>query len=112
MNNVLEYKDYYGTVEFSQEDGLLFGKVIGISGLISYEGDSVQSLEQNFKEAVDDYLDTCKQNGKSPMKSYKGSFNVRIKPDLHRDAVLYAATHNKSLNAFVAEAIEYKLHQQ
>lgn len=56
----LEYKGYYGTVEFSEADNIYFGKVIGINGLISFEGDSIQSLQEDFKGAVDDYLEMCK----------------------------------------------------
>ena len=54
MSNFLEYKDYMGTVEYSAEDDILYGKVIGINGLVSYEGDSIQSLKWDFEEAVDD----------------------------------------------------------
>ena len=57
MNNILEHMGYYGTVEFSAADNLLFGKVIGINGLISYEGDNVKSLKEDFQGAIDEYLD-------------------------------------------------------
>ena len=60
--NVLEYKGYAGSVEFSSENNILFGKVIGINGLISYEGESVAELREDFKAAVDDYLEICKEN--------------------------------------------------
>ena len=59
MNNLMEYKDYFGTVEFSSADDILFGKVLGINGLISYEGDSLQGLKEDFVSAVDDYLEMC-----------------------------------------------------
>ena len=38
MSNTIEYKGYVGSVEFSEEDGLFFGKVMGVRALISYEG--------------------------------------------------------------------------
>lgn len=56
MKNLLEYKGYYGSVEYSSEDVLLYGKVLGINSLISYEGESVAELQQDFEGAVDDYL--------------------------------------------------------
>ena len=90
MNNVMEYKGYYGSVEYSPTDNILFGKIIGINSLISYEGDSVQTLKQDFQEAVDDYLDMCSEQGVEPEKVYRGSFNIRISPDLHRKISLYA----------------------
>lgn len=106
MSNFLEYKNYMGTVEYSAEDDILYGKVIGINGLVSYEGDSVQRLKEDFEEAVDDYLEMCSAQGVEPQKTYKGSFNVRISPSLHKSLALYAASHNKTLNASVEEAIE------
>lgn len=106
MSNFLEYKDYMGTVEYSAEDNILYGRVIGINGLVSYEGDSIQSLKKDFEEAVDDYLEMCRKQCIEPQKTYKGSFNVRISPSLHKSLALYAASHNKTLNASVEEAIE------
>lgn len=105
VNNVLEYKGYYGTVEYSSKDNILCGKVIGIDGLISYEGDSLKTLKADFEEAVDDYLEMCSEKGVEPQKYYKGSFNVRIDPELHQKLVIYSYAHNQSLNSAVETAI-------
>jgi predicted HicB family RNase H-like nuclease len=105
----LEYKGYTGTIEYSKEDELLFGKVIGIRGLISYEGGTGVALEADFKEAVDSYLLDCKARRATPEKPFKGSFNVRLPSDLHRDAVLKAKELNTSLNGFVSESIRARL---
>jgi predicted HicB family RNase H-like nuclease len=105
MKNLLHYKDYIGSIEFSEEDGVFFGKVLGIKDLISFEGDSVDSLTADFQNSVNIYLDFCEQHDKIPEKPYKGSFNVRIGADLHRDAALKAISKGISLNALVAEAI-------
>lgn len=107
MSNVLEYKGYYGTVEFSSTDKILFGKVIGVNSLISYEGESVQSLREDFEGAVEDYLVLCAEKGIGPEKAYKGSFNVRIPPELHKTLAVYSATHGKTLNSTVEEAIKH-----
>lgn len=104
--NTLEYKGYAGTVEFSASDNILFGNVIGINGLISYEGESVQELRENFEASVDDYLEMCAEKGIEPQKVYKGSFNVRISPELHRSLAYFAFSHKMSLNATVEKAIE------
>ncbi len=106
MNNVMEYKGYYGTVEYSPTDDVLFGKVIGMQGLVSYEGKSIPELKQDFHQALDDYLEMCGQQGVEPEKTYKGSFNVRIAPDLHRKIALYAAAKQCSLNSVVEEALQ------
>ena len=105
MSNVLSYRGYYATVEFDSEEGLLCGSVVGMSDGVYFEVETAAGVESAFHEAVDDYLSFCKEKGKQPEKSYKGSFNVRINPDLHRAAALAAAVRNESLNQFVADAI-------
>jgi len=107
MRNTMKYKDYYGSVEFSDEDNIFFGRIIGINDRITYDGENVNSLRTSFKEAVDGYLKTCLEIGKDPEKSYKGTFNVRIAPALHRDLAIYSASHGKSLNSTVEEAIRH-----
>ena len=86
----LEYKGYTGSIEYSKEDDLLYGKVLGIKGLISYEGKTGNELEKDFKEAIDTYLADCNQDGIAPEKPFKGSFNVRISSKLHQKAALLA----------------------
>lgn len=106
MSNLLSYKNYNGTVEYSKEDNCLYGKVIGLKSLLSYEGDSIQELETGFKDVIDEYLKDCEGRGVKPEQAYKGTFNVRINPDLHRTIAAYALDQGKSLNAVVEEAIE------
>ena len=110
MNNTMEYKGYVGSVEFSEEDALFYGKVMGIRALISYEGTNAAELVTDFHGAVDDYLELCAQSGTEPEKAYKGSFNVRISPELHKQAVIAAMSHNMSLNSFVETSIQQALH--
>ena len=110
MSNTLEYKGYIGSVEFSQEDGVFFGKVQGIRSLISYEGTTARDLIEDFHGAVDDYLSSCESEGSKPEIAYKGSFNVRLKkPETHRRAAIYAMNHGLSLNSFVESCIEKEL---
>ena len=105
MKNTMSYKGYFGSVEFSDEDNVFFGRIIGINDRITYEGDDVKSLRRDFENAVDEYLDTCSQIGKAPERTYKGTFNIRINPSLHRQLALYSASNGKTLNATVEEAI-------
>ena len=63
-----QYKDYLDTVEYSSSDKILYGKVIGINGLVSYEGNSIESLQNDFEEAIEDYLEMCKEQGIEPQK--------------------------------------------
>ena len=105
MNNTMEYKGYVGSVEFSEEDGVLFGKVLGIRALISYEGESGKELLADFHSAVDDYLSLCAEKDIEPERAYKGSFNVRISPELHKKIAVCAASQQISLNSFVENAL-------
>lgn len=106
ISNTLEYKGYYGTVEYSSKDNVLFGKVIGVKSLISYEGESIKSLKEDFECAINDYLEECDKRNIEPEKTYKGSFNIRISPELHKNLVLFSYAHNQSLNATIEEALE------
>lgn len=103
----LKYKGYLGTIEPDLESGELFGKLAFIRDLVTYEAATVKVLEQEFQASVDAYLESCAAVGKKPDVPFKGTFNVRITPELHRAAVI--ASGDGSLNAFVAEAISEKI---
>ena len=110
MNNIMEYKGYIGSVEFSESDEIFYGKVQGVRSLISYEGSTAAELVADFHGAVDDYLTLCEEEGTKPEIAYKGSLNVRFKNrDTHRRAAVYAMTHDQSLNSFIESAVEEKL---
>ncbi len=105
--SAMEYKGYTGSAEFSAEDQVFFGKVQGVRALISYEGSTVTELTEDFHAAVDAYLELCAAGGKEPEKSYKGTFNVRISPELHRQAANAALSQQMTLNRFVERSIEW-----
>lgn len=111
MRKFLNYKGYTGSVEFSEEDACLYGKVVGIRTLISYEGESVISLIEDFRAGVDDYLKACAEKGVSPEKPYKGNFNVRISPETHRKAAMCAAQQGTTLNSFTDSALKQAIRE-
>ncbi len=106
MKNILEYKGYYAKVEYSSEDKVLFGKIEGINDLVNFESESTEGIEREFQDAVDDYLEFCKDVGKEPDKVYKGTFNVRISPELHKKTALIALKNGDSLNRTIEKALE------
>ena len=69
MNKLLEYKGYFGTVEFSKSDNIFHGKVMGIDSLIMYEGDSTDSLKKGFVYMIDEYIVDCENKGVEPEKT-------------------------------------------
>ncbi len=109
MSNVIEYKGYVGTVEFSPEDMVFYGKVQGIRSLISYEGANAVDLVEDFHVAVDNYLESCEKHGTKPETAFKGTLNVRLGADTHRRAAIYAMAHDQSLNSFIDLAVREKL---
>ena len=106
MNNILQYKGYFTKVEYSVDDHLLYGKIEGIRDLVNFESESIEQVEQEFRNAVDDYLELCQELGQEPSKTYSGTFNVRISPSLHRALAIQAIKSGESLNFTVEKAID------
>ncbi len=105
MKSVMEYKGYCTRVEFDAEAILLHGKIEGINDLVTFECEDASQIESEFHAAVDDYLTFCQEVGKQPEKEYRGLFNVRIKPELHRRIAAEAIKRNTTMNALVEQAI-------
>jgi predicted HicB family RNase H-like nuclease len=61
MQDIMEYKDFIGSVRYSAVDDVFFGKLEGIEDLIVFEGDSVQELNSAFNRAVEDYQENVKK---------------------------------------------------
>lgn len=112
MSNVLEYKGYIASVEFSADDMCLFGKIEHINDLIMFDGKDAEEIESAFHEAVDSYLAFCSERGKEPNQPFKGSFNIRPGVDLHRKAAVEAKRRGVSLNDLVSKAIESYLESE
>ena len=107
QNDVLEYKGYHTRIEFDSVGKVLHGKIEGINDLITFESDSVSEIESEFHKAVDDYLAFCEEIGQEPDKEYKGTFNIRITPELHKKLVEISFMNNESLNNTVEKAIDF-----
>lgn len=105
--SLLKFGDYEGTAEVDIERQVCRGKILFIDDLVTYEAESPRELQKAFEEAVADYLATCIQLKRQPLKPLKGQFNVRVPPQLHRDAARRAAIDNTSLNDVVVSALQY-----
>lgn len=112
MSNYLEYKGYLGTVEYSSEDQLLFGKVQFVDSLLTYDGNTIPEIEAAFRETIDNYLEFCKEIGKLPEKSFNGGFNVRVGSDLHKKIARESFKQGLSLNEFTIKALESAVDQR
>lgn len=107
MNEYIKYKDYCGSIEIDMEAKILHGKLLFISDIVTYEGNNAEELEVAFKDAVEDYLQTCEELNREPQKPYSGTFNVRIGEELHKKIAHKAAINDKfqSLNDLVKYAL-------
>ena len=105
MKNILEYKGYHTKIEFDSDELVVRGKIEGIRDLVNFESSNLALIEEEFHAAVDDYLEFCKEVGKEPDKEYKGTFNIRISPELHKELALVALKNGDTLNATVEKAI-------
>lgn len=105
MSDILTHRGYSAKVEFDAEDKLLFGRIAGIADGVGFHGDTVEALITAFRDAVDDYLETCAKIGKSPEKPYSGKLMLRIDPALHARLAVAAKLSGRSLNQLGEEAL-------
>lgn len=101
----MSYKGYSARVEYDDEDGIFTGRIAGIRDGVGFHADSVAELREAFHEAVEDYLEACARIGKEPQKAFSGQMMFRVKPELHRRAVVAAELAGKSLNQWAEEVL-------
>ena len=108
--NHLEYKGYYGSIEYSKDDKCLYGKALGMAkDCILYEGNTIEELENDFIDAIESYLEGCSELGIKPRKGYNGVLNIRIPSETHSRIAMYAENHGTSINSFIRDSIEKRL---
>ena len=105
QNNLLKYKGYFGTAEYSTEDQCLWGKIQFINDVITYESDSAVKIQIEFELAVDDYIEFCVEVGKEPEKTMTGSFNIRIGAELHKQALVRSKSDGVTLNDLIRKSV-------
>ena len=107
--NTMKHKGYAARIEYSEEDGCFIGHIAGIRDIVGFHGESVNELRSAFKEAVDDYLETCEKLGREPQKTYSGKLMLRIPPEIHAAVAIAAETSGKSINQLVAEILDQNI---
>ena len=103
--NILSYKGYSARVDYDDADEIFFGKLAGITDGVGFHADTVAGLKAAFREAVEDYIDSCAKVGKDPQKPYSGKMMFRVDPDIHAKAAKAAELSGKSLNQWAAEVL-------
>ena len=108
--NTMTHKGYAARIEFDSRDNIFVGHLAGIRDIVGFHGDSVSKLSSAFKEAVDDYIETCKKVGKDPQRPASGKLMLRIPPEAHAAALRAAELAGKSLNQWAGEVLREAAH--
>lgn len=106
MDNILKYKGFSAKIEFSADDNVFFGRVLGIDDIVTFHADNTRDLNNEMKETVDFYLKVCEKEGKPPKKDYSGKLLFRFSNELHAKIAEAAASRKKSINEFGKEVFE------
>ena len=111
---MMNYKNYVANVTFDDEAEVFHGEVINTKDVITFQGSSVKELKKEFELSVNDYLEFCKERGEEPEKPYSGRFNLRVSPELHRQASMTASEYGMSLNAWICDVLKHaiEMHEQ
>jgi len=105
----LQYKGYKGTVEYSEADNCLFGKVLGLNNsLILYEGNSLDELKKDFMDAIDHYIDDCKEDRMQPEIPIQ-VLNIHVPSEIYIKIVKYTENHGTNIDDFISDSIERRL---
>ncbi|MEP6564877.1 MAG: type II toxin-antitoxin system HicB family antitoxin [Mesorhizobium sp.] len=106
MKNIVDIDGHRASVSFDPEIGMLRGEFLGLAGGADFYAENVEQLYVEGTKSLKVFLDICREKGIEPFREFSGRFNVRLDPGVHEAAVIAAAAENKSLNEWVAEAIE------
>ena len=102
----MNYQGYQATVIFDEGADIFHGSVVNTRDVITFQGRSVDEIRTAFKDSVNEYLKFCAERGREPEKPYSGRIALRIPASLHRTASSAARAEGKSLNSWMAAAIQ------
>jgi len=108
--NTMIYKGYTARIDFDDRDNIFVGRVLGVSSIISFHGETVKQLQKEFKVAVDDFLADCEERGVAPEKPASGKLMLRIRPEVHAAVSVAAQASGKSINQWAGEVLERAAH--
>ena len=81
---MMTHKGYSGVAEIAYDTGMIYGRVVGLRDVVTFQGETVAEAQQAFRDSVDDYLELCASRSEPPEQPFSGRFLVRITPALHR----------------------------
>ncbi|MGI6656298.1 MAG: type II toxin-antitoxin system HicB family antitoxin [Desulfobulbus sp.] len=104
--NILTYKGYQGSFEYDPEADIFHGDVLHLADVITFQGRSIDELKTALADSIEVYLEYCAKKGREPQKPFSGTFNVRVKPEVHQRIAMRAAESGVSINKWVARTLE------
>ncbi len=104
---MLKYKEYSGYVEYDDEAHIFHGEVLDTKDVITFQGETVNEIEQAFRDSIDDYLEFCVERGEQPDKPFSGKFVLRMPSILHHRIYLKATESGKSLNNYIVGLLKH-----
>ena len=102
----MRHEGYVATIELDEDAGMFHGEVINTRDVLTFQGATPQELRTAFAETIADYEEWCRERGKEPERPYSGNFMLRVSPELHRRVAVAAARVGKSINGYVADALD------
>ena len=104
--NTMEYKGYTARIDYDGEDEIFVGRLLGLRAMVSFHADTVAKLKREMQLAVDEYVASCEKRGETPEKPMSGQFALRMPPEVHGRAAIFAEAYGKSLNQLITELLE------
>jgi len=105
MTNTMRYKGYVARIDYDDEDAIFTGRILGIRDGVGFHAETVEGLRAAFREALEDYIESCARIGKTPQKPYSGRMMFRTSPETHQQAARAAELAGKSLNQWAEEVL-------
>lgn len=106
--NIMQYRGYSASIAYSEEDGVLVGRVLGIRDIIDFHGESVREIRREFHAAIDEYVKACEQSGIKPDKPCSGKLLLRLPPEVHAGLAHVADTTGRSANQLIIDAVRVR----
>jgi predicted HicB family RNase H-like nuclease len=100
------YKGYAAAVAFDEDDRVFHGRVLGVRDVVTFEAETAAELVEAFHDSVDDYLAFHRERGTEPERPFSGTLSLRLAPELHRSVAAAAGLRAKSVNQWIAEALD------
>ncbi len=103
--NIMTYKGYSAAIQYSEEDGVLVGRVLGINDFIDFHGESVREVRAEFHTAINEYLKACAQLGEKPARPCSGKLLLHLPLEVHASLALAAEASGQSANQLIVDAV-------